>query len=380
MLMSDVGGVVKRQWWAVLLAVGVTGAGVGAAAAFSRPGYEATGRVLLLPPTERLQPEADGNPYLGLPDGLTLTAALLAADVSGLDTQVELERLGLGADYTAAVVPGQGPVIAVLVTGGDEAKVIEQRDHLVALARQRLDEVQTAESVAEGQRITSRDITSDTAATTSHAAAVRAVLTAVAVGVGVGSMMVLGLDRRRARRDVAALAAEPSRVLHAPSADESTVGAEAAPMQPAQRSVASGDLADPLDGVGEAEGLDGHDGGDELAAPGRDVALVGAGVERASVAADRAAWSQGAAVVGAMRLALGAEIELRPRAVLPVVRRRTGRRALFATGRVVAGARRHPILRARRQGEPLLDGLLLWARRSRRTAVDRQRPPAEPPR
>lgn len=197
--LADSLGIVRRRWLSVLLCVLLCGAGAGAALVWVPATYEATGQVLLLPPVHRLSADQPANPYLNLPDALTLTAGLLASEVAGRDTQRLLEASGMGEPYTAAVLPGTGPVVTVTVTGADAGAVVAQRDRLLLLLRSRLDDLQTLEQVASGQRIAARDISAASLPREVHTSRTRAALLAVAVALGLGTSIVVLLDRRDRR-------------------------------------------------------------------------------------------------------------------------------------------------------------------------------------
>lgn len=210
MYLSDAIAVIARRWWVVLLGalvtVGVTGAVFSAVATQ----YQATGQILLLPPTARVTAEDPINPYLNLPDGLTLTAALLANHAAGLDTEAQLAAEGFEATYSVSVLPGTGPLISISVSGTDPQAALDQRDRLISIVTDRLAQLQSAEAVAPTQFIRARDVTSASEAEVLAGARLRAAAVVGVLGVFFTVTVTFAIDRLRTGRSRPAGAAQSS--------------------------------------------------------------------------------------------------------------------------------------------------------------------------
>lgn len=237
MYLSDAIAVIARRWWLVLLGAIVTVTGTGAVFSMVATQYQATGQVLLLPPTARITGDEELNPYLNLPDGLTLTAALLASHAAGLDTQAQLEAEGFDSTYLVSVLPGTGPLISVSVNDIDPQAALDQRDRLITIITDRLSQLQADEAVSPGQLIKARDVTSASDAEVLAGARLRAASVVGILGVLVTLLATFGFDRLRSRggrgRPAADLAVGPQLVVLA--------DAQPRPEQVARSTAAHGD-------------------------------------------------------------------------------------------------------------------------------------------
>ncbi len=119
MYFSDAARVLLRRWLVVVVGLVLTlGAGIAAVGSVDTR-FQASGQVLLLPPSA---PAIEGdpvNPYLNLPSALTFSASLIASTVTNLDSVKTLQAAGFNSPYSASVVPGTGPLIVITVEDTD---------------------------------------------------------------------------------------------------------------------------------------------------------------------------------------------------------------------------------------------------------------------
>ena len=161
--------VVWRRWLVVALGVVLTaGAAVGAVSIVNTQ-YQATGEVLLLPPSAPYEDGDPINPYLSLPNSLVFTASLIASSVSSTDAVEATVAEGFLPDYTVAVIPGTGPLVAISVASTDRAAAIATRDELISQLDADLVALQDVEDVREDQRIVARVVSAPRAPKSSQA-------------------------------------------------------------------------------------------------------------------------------------------------------------------------------------------------------------------
>ncbi|HSN11689.1 MAG TPA: hypothetical protein VLS51_06255, partial [Propionibacteriaceae bacterium] len=96
MPMRDFFGVMRRRWAIVLVGFLLTVGLSGAAYWYSKPTYEITGTVLLLPP-ESAAVSGPINPYLEL-SGLQQLLDLVGVSLSDQSTQLELQAISKDVD------------------------------------------------------------------------------------------------------------------------------------------------------------------------------------------------------------------------------------------------------------------------------------------
>ncbi len=162
--------------------------------------YQASGQVLLLPPSDPI-PEGDPvNPYLNLPGSLTLTASLLAGTVTTPDTQRDMVQSGFPSEYAASVVPQTGPLIIVTVEDSDPAAALATRDEVLRRLAGELDTIQSTESVPANQMIVARNFGVTQEAEVLAGSRLRAMAVIVALGTVLTLMTAFAVDRWRTRR------------------------------------------------------------------------------------------------------------------------------------------------------------------------------------
>lgn len=216
-------GALRRKW--ILLAIGLLLTGGLSAGSYmvTKPIYEITATVLLLPPSSALT--AAGNPYLQL-GGLRQTVDLVGVALSDQNTRTELEAISKDVEYTvAADSQTSSPILVVDVKDSTQAGATQIRDLLVARIPDRLRTMQESLNVVTANRVTSTLLTSDNEAKEVGRNRLRS---AVVVGLG-GLALTLAvislLDARRpgkARRNAKApvRAEEPRRTEEADGAGD----------------------------------------------------------------------------------------------------------------------------------------------------------------
>jgi capsular polysaccharide biosynthesis protein len=200
MYFTDALKVIARRWYVAAVGLVLVAAASVVAMKVVSTQYQASGQVVLLPPSAPVPEGGEINPYLGLPSALTMTASLVAASVSAPDVQRELAAEGYPSEYVATVVPQTGPLIAVTVNDTDPAAAVALRDRVLERIEAELDAIQGDESVANDQRINTRRFTVSSQAEVLAGSRLRAVAVIGALGMVLTLAAIFGLERIQGRR------------------------------------------------------------------------------------------------------------------------------------------------------------------------------------
>ena len=197
-----------RRWYLTL--AGLLGTiGLCALAAILVPAkYTATADILLVPPAVTTGPAANPNPYLSL-GGLQPFADVVASNMNDGTSLATLRSAGLTSTYT--VVPDantNGPLLIVTTMGATPAATLKDLNAVLALAPVRVNQLQTARSIASSTLISVETVANVTKATPNRKTQLRAVIVAGAVGIVVSALGIGAIDwmlrRRTARKAVTA--------------------------------------------------------------------------------------------------------------------------------------------------------------------------------
>jgi uncharacterized protein involved in exopolysaccharide biosynthesis len=205
----DLFGVLRRRWLLVvvgfLLTVGLTGVAYG----LTKPTYEATATILLLPPASSA---IDGaNPYLRL-GGLGQVVDLIGVALTDQATQLELQAISKDVTDTVQADPRtSSPLLLIDVKDTSPDTALKIRDILVSRAPQRLDEMQSTFGVVRADRITSMVVNLDTQAQEVGKNRLRSAVVAAGLGVALTLIMAALWDANRVRRSRGVAARLPVR-------------------------------------------------------------------------------------------------------------------------------------------------------------------------
>jgi hypothetical protein len=199
---SGLMGAALRRWYVTLLGLAVTAGLCLAAVHFVPAKYEATARVLLLPPASAVG--KGGNPYLQL-GGLDTVAAILGRSVSDPQTVAALAQRGATGKYTFAPdLLTSGPVLLLTVDDATPGAALGSAGIVLSEVPSSLSELQRSANVPTSALITSSVLTQDQQAKVVRKTQIRALLVAAAGGVGFTLVLVAMVDaflrRRRDRR------------------------------------------------------------------------------------------------------------------------------------------------------------------------------------
>ncbi len=147
MTVTEFFAALRRRWLIVLLGFLVTTGLTGAAYELSKPTYEITGSVLLLPPRVSTGSQVD-NPYLQL-GGLRQAVDLLGVALSDQTTQLQLQAMSKDVEFTVQVNPAiASPLLVIDVKDSSPGSATRIRDVLMARVPVQLQEMQTALGVS----------------------------------------------------------------------------------------------------------------------------------------------------------------------------------------------------------------------------------------
>jgi len=195
-------GALRRRWLLVLIGL-LMSAGLAATAYLvSKPTYEITATVLLLPPSSSVPP--DSNPYLML-GGLRQAVDLVGVALSDENTAHDLQAISRDVQFTAQADPrSSAPILVIDVKDSTAAGAVQIRDLLVQRVPARLDAMQRALSVAPGNRVTATVVTSDNQALEVGRQRLRLAVVALAAGLASTLALTALWDSHRLRRAVPA--------------------------------------------------------------------------------------------------------------------------------------------------------------------------------
>jgi capsular polysaccharide biosynthesis protein len=257
-------GALRRHWILLFLGVLLTGGLSVGSYMVTKPVYEITATVLLLPPASAVT--AAGNPYLQL-GGLRQTVDLVGVALSDQNTKTELEAISKDVEYTvAADSQTSSPILVVDVTDSSPEGATRIRDLLVARIPQRLQTMQEGLNVLSANRVTTTVLTSDDEAKEVGRNRLRA---AVVVGLG-GLALTLAFislwDARRPRKAAPRKARSPLTTEEPRRAEEPGVSAGGSERVEPGESGEIEELADTV-GLADAEEFAGGDGAGDPGGP-----------------------------------------------------------------------------------------------------------------
>jgi hypothetical protein len=187
--------VLVRRWYLVLAGLLLMSAASGAAIILVPTGYQASGQYLLM-----LLPESTGeknptNPLLNVQPGLTVTASLIAGNLTTKDAERSMARDGFDSDYAIGLSPDVGPLLVITADDTDPDQAVATRDELLRRLDAELASIQVKFDIPPAQFIYA-----DTNAVSESAEAVPGrKIKALAVIAAVGTLLTLvttfGLDR-----------------------------------------------------------------------------------------------------------------------------------------------------------------------------------------
>jgi len=151
--LAEIFRVMCRRWY-VLLPGLLLSAGLTVAVALVVPvTYQSQSTVVLLN-SQKATVAYDGNPFLSTQTSLTGMADSLARNLNSDASVRELKSRGAKGTFEAKLADNaQGPLMWLTVTGTDQAAVLSSDRILTSYAKERLEQFQDQQSVAEKARI-----------------------------------------------------------------------------------------------------------------------------------------------------------------------------------------------------------------------------------
>ena len=255
--------VIRRRWLLVLIGVLLTvGITVGAYVV-SKPTYEITGTVLLLPPASSAD-AGTANPYLRL-GGLNQAVDLVGVALTDQTTQLEMQAISKDVQYSVqSDVRTSSPLLFIDVKDSSPGTAVKIRDILVSRVPVRLDAMQNALGVSAKDRVTTSVLTLDDQAVEVGKNRVRAAVVAGVAGPALTLVVVAVWDARRPRRR----RSRPLRPKKPATEPDATSPAASEPAEP-QRATEAGTT--PEDGtMAEAEQADPERAPEDGTTPGAE--------------------------------------------------------------------------------------------------------------
>lgn len=203
---TAVAAALLRRWYVVLVGIALTTGLVYAVHIVVPPTYVATGSVLLLPPGASVP---DGSNALLQLGGLEQPASLVVAYLAGDEARKQLGIQYPNSTYDVIVDPlSRGPLVQFTVEDPAPDQVMGALNAVLAALPDALSRLQDEVDAPAVARITSMPLSVDTEPTTKMSSALRAVIAAAGVGLGLTLVGAVAIDslavRRRERRKVTA--------------------------------------------------------------------------------------------------------------------------------------------------------------------------------
>lgn len=198
MEMSVLWGSLRRRWYLVLALLVLTLGAMYVVTQRVGKTYEATGTVLVYPPSQSSMPDGSStqeNPYL------TLSGVNQARDVVVRALTSKKVSDEFGATYPAGtsfeIVPdytNSAPIILFTVEASDPKVATDALDSLVSLVPVELDDLQAGLDLPEAERVASTVLTQDEQPQATNKAMIRSAILAGAGVSGAGLMLIALLD------------------------------------------------------------------------------------------------------------------------------------------------------------------------------------------
>jgi hypothetical protein len=207
--------IVRRRWYAALLGLVCTLAGVGFVVTMA-PTYEATSVLVLLapntPPAVATPPGATAapvNPYQAFDSSITVTADLMSTQVMQPKVVDSLVRRGASPDYTVATDPDTGgPTVTITAKAPTGRQALLTTGLVSSEFRRQLAARQADAGAPASSLITASPVVTPTAADRLVSGRIRALVAVIGVGavlsicLALGAeTLALGSERRRADQE-----------------------------------------------------------------------------------------------------------------------------------------------------------------------------------
>lgn len=198
MPISELLAAIRRRWLLAAIGVVLTAALTAAAYLTTKPTFEITSTMLVLPPASMV--DAKSNPYLQL-SGLQQTVDLVGVALSDQSTQLQMREVSKNASYTVkADAASSSPILVIDVKDATPESAAKVRDLLVSAVPQRLDSMQNQLNVTAKNRVTTTVLTSDEKAVEVGRQRLRSAVVAAGFGLLLTLVGVALYDARRQRR------------------------------------------------------------------------------------------------------------------------------------------------------------------------------------
>jgi hypothetical protein len=166
--------------------------------------YQSVGTQLLLPSAATSGDNRAGNPYTSLGSGLEQTASVLALTMNDETVQLQLVAAGNTASYVVVRdTQISAPVLLITVTGKTQAVTANTLAAIVDDLRANLQQLQDAAGAPKNSYITLKEVTRSPTPVRQLQAPIRMAIIGGVVGLLLGLLPIMLLERRDRRRRAA---------------------------------------------------------------------------------------------------------------------------------------------------------------------------------
>lgn len=189
---------ILRRWLIVLIGLAVTGAGTWAVYRAVPSSYQITSQAIILLPRTAQTMEYDTNPYLYLPNGLSILARVVTVEPNTASFHAAMRRDGFTAQYELDAEPRE-PLVRISVEGNDPEMVRATHRELLRRFEAELARLQAREEAPARQTAIVRFLDAESNPVPISGDSFRAAAMTAALGVLLTLLLVFLLERRASR-------------------------------------------------------------------------------------------------------------------------------------------------------------------------------------
>lgn len=189
---------VLHRWWVLLIGLVLTGAGAWAVYGAVPLSYQVTSQAIILLPRTAQTMDYDTNPYLYIPNGLSVLAKVVTIEPNTANFHAAMQRDGFMAQYELDAEPRE-PMVRFSVEGRDPEMVRATHRELLRRFEAELARLQEREEAPARQTAIVRFLDAESEPVAISGDSFRAAAMTAAVGVLLTLLLIFLLERRSQR-------------------------------------------------------------------------------------------------------------------------------------------------------------------------------------
>lgn len=199
MYFTDAVRVLLRRWYVIVTGLMIMGGTATAVMMYVPTNYVASGSVLfLLPPKDA--GDKPINPYINVPQGLTMSSSIVGGVVSTPEAQRDVFKSGFTSDYSVSQIPGSGiPLLYVNAQDTNPQMAVSTVKEVIRRIDVELARMQDEAGAPASQRMRSQSFSVTDQGEAVRGAKIRALAVVGAVGVVLTTVAAFVVDRSQRR-------------------------------------------------------------------------------------------------------------------------------------------------------------------------------------